>query len=107
MKHARLRKTMRKIGTVTLGVPLVVPPGAEPLLKKVRARPRIRRGEGPRYQAAPALFDGLPLANGLRFQFHEVHAANTRRDGAEALQCPPHASLALDPDGQGFERSQQ
>jgi len=31
--------------------------------------------KGPNHQVAPTLLDGLPLANRLRFEFDEVHAA--------------------------------
>ena len=66
-------------------------------------RPGVRGGEGPCHHGAPTLFDGLPLPNGLHFQFDEVQSLNYQQR-AEVLQCPPQAALPLDPDGQGFER---
>jgi hypothetical protein len=67
----------------------------------------VRRAKSPWHHGASTLFDRLPLPNGPRFQFDKDNVGNSRRDGAEVLQCSPHAALALDPDGQGFEGSQQ
>jgi hypothetical protein len=56
--------------------------------------------KSPWHHGASTLFDRLPLPNGPRFQFDKDNVGNSRRDGAEVLQCSPQASLALDPDSQ-------
>ena len=50
--------------------------------------------------------DGLPLTNRIRFQFDKAPTARRVRKGDKLLRSSPEASLTLDADGEGFERSE-